>query len=86
MWQKYQIHLQQFQATANCRRGLGWTRNEDVFSPVSWSPRLPAYCLELPVAVIYVKRGSGCLVGTEQPGDRDHPDQGFYLTVTLSFC
>ena len=24
------------------------------------------------------------VLSTEQPGDRDHPDQGFYLTVTLS--
>ena len=44
------------------------------------------YCLELPVAVIYVKRGSGCLVGTEQSGDRDHPDQGLELDMLeLSF-
>ena len=49
---------------------------------VSWSPRLPVYCLELPVAVIYVKRGSGCLVGTEQSGDRDHPDYSFYSALT----
>ena len=52
-------------------RGLVWTRNEDV----SESPESLMYCLELPVAVIYVKRGSGCLVGTEQSGDQDHPDQ-----------
>ena len=75
MRQKCQFHQQQFSNTLLV--GGVWSGHA---MRMCQRARLPSpeslmYCLELPVAVIYVKRGSGCLVGTEQSGDRDHPDQ-----------
>ena len=56
-----QFHQQQF--SNKLLVGGGWSGH--AMRMCQRAPSLSVYCLELPVAVIYVKRGSGCLVGTE---------------------